>query len=485
MAKYFYVKTGLGTNIGATPFTAAESGAFGSGNLTAANCYANLKVVGGLGATDGPGDGDFVLVSDAHNLSYDSAGNPLMGPNCAVSGIGCKYISVADLNADQYSPGASENLTDTADDFRPYGNGLIAGISLETGDDVVRMAADNTRQWTLQDLTLTADISADYFLAQGYDGACWHLKHCNLNTNTLRTAGILFPNYGVRIILDDVTIGGSGISTKLFAYNAFPGGGGSLFATGCDFTNCGNANFGNIGAAGIGDHAQIKLVNCQVNSAMTLPTPGTDLHHPHHIYEMYGCTDSTDNKLFQYFFATGCGSAENNDSVYVTANDTWYESTDKSSIQIKTSDICGHAMPLRFELDTVYAELSDTAKDKVSINICSDFSLTDVEIAFFLEYPDKTIKATPRWLTSGKVASGHLGTNPLEAGTALNTTGALVAADWTGEPTSPTFYLVELDTVSQAGANCMPKVIVEVYKPDIDGTTGNKLYIDSEIVIGT
>jgi hypothetical protein len=79
-------------------------------------------------------------------------------------------------------------------------------------------------------------------------------------------------------------------------------------------------------------------------------------------------------------------------------------------------------------------------------------------------------------ITSGQTAgAGNIGVDPIGNGTAL-ATSALGAGDWTGEPASPFFYEMELDTSVDAGQASGLTVRIEVYKASIDGTT-NKLFI--------
>lgn len=65
MTQYCYVKSGLGTRVTATGFTALETGAFGSGNLTAANVYASRATALSSNTLVA---GDHILSSDVHSV---------------------------------------------------------------------------------------------------------------------------------------------------------------------------------------------------------------------------------------------------------------------------------------------------------------------------------------------------------------------------------------------------------------------------------
>jgi hypothetical protein len=130
--------------------------------------------------------------------------------------------------------------------------------------------------------------------------------------------------------------------------------------------------------------------------------------------------------------------------------------------------------PFIFDLPAQYIDLSDTASDVLTLDLVTDLTLTDTEIAAFIQYADGTTIVQSNGLTTGKtVGTGNLGIDPLAAGSTL-AASALGAGDWTAEPASPNFYKLELDTTSDAGQACVVSVRIAVFRASI---AAGKLFI--------
>ena len=483
---HIYVSSVFGTNAGGTDTSQANQQTGDITNtspdtLAASDVYEDL---GAAVAGCAPSDGQTIYICDNHAATYDNGTNVALNATGASDGAGLRIISVLNTAIDSYSPGASENLSDVSDDFDLYYNGLIAGVNLETGDNILN-STTSTKFWHVYDSTIVVDGNGDWAIAVEDDGGRIHARNLNINTTASNiTSGLFKVAKGSVLELNGGTLGGQGISGAMLSV-PFGDGGGEFIANGYDFSLA-DVNLAATLNTTTTDPCLIRYNNCLLHANAVPPTPGTHLLHPFHRFEMFGCDNGTDKAFHRFFVGTGSGSAENSDTAYVTGNPAFFEGTAKSSIKVKTSSLCSLVKPFIFELPARYANLSDVGvSDTVSINIVTDFTLNDDDIAFFLMYPDGAVPVTANWLTSAQTASGFEGVDPLSAGAALNTAGALAAGDWTGEPAGSLFYKVNLDTAGDAGAACVPTVRVEVYKPSILGTTNTFLYIDPVLAVGT
>ena len=466
MANYFYVKSGLGTRTTDTSFTAAETGAFGSGNLTAANVYANLGALDGL--TTPPVDGDFVYVSSAHAAVYDAGATVVLNVNGSFSGAGLTIVSVDDTDVTKYLPGASENLTDTADVFSFRFSGICAGVDIETGHDIVTMFS--AISWIFRDCTLTVDGNNDIAVNVNTDGFHLRFENVIIHNNAVNT-DIFQVGNGGRIEWIGGSLTGS-VPSQLLVSTSGGAGGLSLHIVGVDlsvFTGIMIAS----SVAGTQDIMDILFDRCVLNASATPHGTFATLQQR---FRMFGSDTTAGDALHRFEVADGAGSAKNNDTVYVTAGPTWYEGTAHSSIQVITTAYCNKAHPFTFELPAQYIDLGDTASDVVTLELVSDFTLTDGDISARMIYPDGTTTVVPRVVVSGAAITGSNAMDPM-AGTALST-GALAAGDWTGEPTTGVqFYKLDLDTSGVAGEAAPVSIEITVAKTSIDGTASNQLFI--------
>jgi hypothetical protein len=468
MAYYFYVKSGLGTKTADETRTAPETGAFGSTGLEAADVYANFDVLQNL--TTPPVDGDFVYCSDVHAASYSSSAIVAVNVSGVPGAAGLTIVSVDDGDVSLYSPGASEDNNAALYPFQFRANGISAGVDYTSNS----LAADViTNGWTFQDCTLKEDDASDDALRVDNDASSAWLVNVILECGHVDGHPLKLSN-GAQINWRGGSIVGS--PTALFAdTGCFVNGGGSAFIDGVDLSNV-NGTMITFGSAAETDSSLVRLTNCLFPNSYTLHN--TILRRNNRV-EAFNCDEASGVK-HAFYVADGAGSAQNNDTVYVTATKAWYDDTDKSSIEVITSSLCGHVDPFIFELPMQYVDLSDVTKDTLTLDLTTNLTLTDTDIAAFLVYPDGTNDLQANWVTSGKTPSGYLGTDPMPGGSTLPNS-VLTAGDWTGETTS-NFYELVLDTSVDAGQATAVGVRIEVYKPSIDGTT-NKLFIHPLITV--
>lgn len=447
---HIYVSSVHGTNTGATDTSYAAQQTGNITSLTAANVYDNI---GSAIAGTAPTAGDVIYVASNHAAAYNN-GTFISIPE------GVHIYSVDDTNIDQYEPGASEHLTDTADIYYFNDKMLLAGVSFETGADVFR-ATGNEPHVRMIDATITVDSVGDDAIYLARDGGSVELVNVDVAANGVTAGAFTISLAGV------ITWRGGAVTTNMNQLISAMGGagGGFIYVEGVDLSLVGQLHF-NQGSSQ--DNTLAKFTNCLIKSSVVLPSTAS-FGRSGQRFEMYNCDDATGDALYRFLIADYSGTAKNNDSVYVTNTDPWYGGTDKSSIEVQTSANCSHAAPFVFELPAQIIDLSQAASDKITIELLMENTLTDTDIAGFLVYPDAVAAVKPNWATSGKtVGTGNYGIDPLAAGTALPSS-SLGAADWTGEGIiiSQEYRKIEIDTSADAGQLTVAAIRIEVYKPSI------------------
>ena len=448
----YYVKSG-GTATGdAGRETTARTGTW---NASTADYYPTMYA-GYSTPTTTPVAGDYILFSSNHSetnaTTLDAA-------------VELLFVSVDNANQENYLPGATIiDTNSTATVLKITSDQFFAGINATSSDNAVSIDGDN-RKITIQDCTVKSGTGSDLVLSTSRDGARFQLTNVDLDcTGTITTA--INARNGMEVIWNGGSWVGTGTPTNLFLGNGGNGG----FQAELNGVELSAITGSLLGATEeyASDVCLLRLNNCRLNSGVTLHNLlASDCQR----FEMYNCDDSTGGDFHRFYVASGSGTASNNDSTYVTATESWYEGSVKSSIEITTTAICGRLQPFTFELPAQYVDLSQAASNVLTLELTTDLTLTDTDIASFLVYPDGTTSVIANWVTSGKtVGTGNYGNDPLAAGTTL-TTGSLGAGDWTAEPTSPNFYKMVLDTSGDAGRATAVSIRIEVYKASIAAGT--------------
>lgn len=460
---HIYVSSVHGTNTGGsdTSYASQQTGAMTS--LTAGNVYDNI---GSAIAGASPSNGDTIYVADNHNASYDNTTDVV---------IVCDVISVDASNIENYKPGASENLTDTTDDFRIGGSGdlTLAGLTLETGDNTLQVNGVG-ETYTVQDCTIIGDTAGDYVVFCAGDSTklrfvnvdiqgnndtvyCMYLDDCNLEW------------YGGSIsTITNVILAGAFVNTLIVGVDISPVTNLVLSLDSVDTPN------------------HYIFNQCTLNSSVTIPTITGNCQK----IELYNCDDTTSDNFHRFIIRDYYGKAVNNDSTYVTNTKAWsYDGSTKSSIEVTTTANCSHSAPFVFELPAQYIDLSSTFSNTIYIDLITTHAtaaldLTNTDIAVFLNYPDSASAVTSNWVTSGKtVGTGNYGTDPLSSGDALTNDGGLGADDWTGETGDVNYYRIAIDTSTDPGLETLVIPRIEIYNNSIDGTN-YKLFIHPIMSVG-
>jgi hypothetical protein len=451
---HIYVSSVHGTNTGAsdTSFASQQTGLMTS--LTDTDVYDNLEsAIAGAAPTDG----DTIYIADNHAASYTAGTITDIGGGTK-GGSGIRIISVDASNIDQYKPGASESRG--SNELSCNEVGAMYGVDTTTTDNIITTFGADSEVY-LQDCTCTNDSTGDYFFSVSNDNATCRLVNVTL-TNSAGAGDAFIITKGSTLFWDGGVLTNDADSFIKSGYAV--AGGGAFYGKGLDISSY-NGTLLPAAATSTGNFL-FRIENCELNSGVTLH--GTLLS-PRQRFEMFNCDDSA-GVFHRFYVASGSGAAQNNDSTYVTATESWYEGSDKSSIEVTTTSACSHVKPFIFELPAQYVDLSQAASDVITIDLVTDstaVSLTDTDIAAFLVYPDGTTAVQANWVTSGKtVGTGNYGIDPLAAGTALSAS-SLGAGDWTGEPASANFYKMELNTSGDAGQATAVSIRIEIYKASI------------------
>lgn len=458
---YYYVKSG-GTATGdGGRYVSQKSGSWATAFTATSEYYGTLEAA--RSATTAPNGGDYVLVSDLHDATYTGSQIDFSSGSEAAS---LSLVSVDDANCDVYKPGAKEALTGTTASYYRFDyNVLVAGFDLETKQNILR-ANNNLRGLMVRDCTLRPDTTNDRAMYTTVGPAFITFINVDVipntgNANVIYNAsnGGVFNWYGGTL--------GTNVN-RVFENNATDGG--TFNIKGVDLSVATNTllHWNNP------PYGRAVFNSCKLGVGITLHNTGGGIPISTAEFEMYNCDDATGGDYHRFHYETGAGVAKNNDATYVTATEPWNEGSVKSSIEVTTTSRCNHALPFSFELISQYVDLAQVGSDVLTIELVTDLTLTDTDIAAFLVYPDGTTPVNAHWITSsGSTVAGSYAVDPLAAGTTL-TTGALGAGDWTGEPVSPNFYKMVLDTSGDAGQAAAVSIRIEVYKPSI---TAGKLFI--------
>ena len=454
---YYYVKSGGTASGDGGRYASQKTGSWATAFTDASEYYDELRDA--ILATTIPADGDLILLSDVHAFNGASSGTP------NVSGS-IEIISVDDDDIELYSPGASDLNTNAFSD-KSINSGinapvLIQGMEIGSADDSLIVGGQNTELRVI-DATLSVTGPSDICLNVTSLGSSIEL----INTTLKGFSGsiAISTNGGD---YQKIHWYGGAVDTMTTLHST-PQCGCELIINGVDLSPVTTLISG---LAGNDDGYRMVLSNCTLNSSVTIPT----MQARYQRFEMYNCDDSS-GVLHRFYIAGYAGTASNNDTTYVTTTESWYDGSDKSSIEVTTTANCSHKSPFVFELPAQYIDLSSASSDVLTLDLVTDstaLSLTNTDIAAFLVYPDGTTAVQANWVTSGKtVGTGNYGIDPLAAGTALSAS-SLGAGDWTGEPASANFYKMELDTSGDAGQATACSVRIEVYKASI---ASGKLFI--------
>lgn len=438
---YFYVKSSLGTCVNTDGALTKQTGAFGSGSLTAGNVYSTLNSAitnGGAGA------GDFIMVSVNHAESTSST--VIVGPT---SGDYIYIISVSDT--------ACETPTkhDGTVQINSTGNNSISGRVSMWGvymKSTARTYATSVAgsQFRFVNGKIESTMVGEGFFRLFRDALGFELIDSELAGTS---AGLVTASNNVSFYIRGCTT--TGITGPLIP--AVPIDGMTMAFVGCDLSSVTGDLGPSAGASPSGNGAiHFTYQDCKTSASATL-FPVT-LENLRHQVTFVRCSDDSTASEYQFAHASYGGTAEEDTAIYRDETVAIGGSSQKMSIKVDTSIDLNATVstPFMFELPARWAVLSAASTDTLRIYVACANALTDVDIWADVIYPDGTNKQTPNYLSSQNA-------DPLGSGTALTTDSGSTwkassgASDYTGNE-----YYIDLDTSADVGADCSPLIRIYV-----------------------
>lgn len=435
---YIYVKSGLGTNTDTTQttgyFATMQTGAFGSGNLTAANVYGSL-----YRANLQARDGDVILISDASEESSLSTS--------VIISYSVTITCVSDSNANEEVDGSLSSTAQTyCDDF-----------------------GANTALKFVEIRNLHLKIYDDFSVAS----ASLSLKNCALtfvSANGSSSIGInsdggaaIFENVRATMVGPSVTLLNSGYGGSLvwrggsIATSTNTSAVFSVFNRGAffeiidvDMSGVDNPYL-YLGSGGVTSDFNfiIDLVNCKLPSTLTGFADEPFVSRGGKILRLVGCGVSAATSQYQFFSRLfGC-DLEDDTSVYRTNTEAVFDTTKVSAKLITTSAVNNtnyiSVVPIPWGR---YVDLTEAATDTARLYFASNTALTQQDLWFDVCYADASDLASTKIATS-KPANGF---------------GATAHATTSGEWTGGLTYEYYVDVPLSGGGAGVPSITVNCAK---------------------
>ena len=440
---YFYVKNSLGTRTSGGGLT-KQTGSFTA--LGASNVYANITAA----ITDGATSGDFICVSDAHSYSLFS-GIAYVGPT---SGDFLYIVSVDDANCDaeKTATAAQEHMTDAFSEFITTSGRLsLHGLWLKTTDDGMRLLAANSQVFA-KNLTFENVTASKSSMLITSDGTYFHGVNCTFTGNSgqyIRVAG------GSKLTLINCTMSDHSKLIEGTAQN----GGAVIDVIGCDLSDVSSYLVEAMGnAANTDDGISVTISGCQLNASLTGYVEET-LENLNHRITVTNCSGTSAAAEYQFYQAGYGGAAEEQDDTGIHRDENIaFPSGTKISLKCVTDTNATPAAPFWFDFPTRYAELSNTATDTLTVYLASTATLYDSDVWVELIYPDGTNEHIPNYISTRH--TDVMDTN----GTALTTDSGSTWKNGASDLTAYNEYKIDVDTSSDAGADCVPIIRVYVSK---------------------
>lgn len=446
MANYFYVKSSLGTRTSGGG-TTRQTGAFGSGSLTAANVYASVYDAINDSTTP-PTSGDIILCSDAHD-------NVITTSTTWAIPSGVLIESVSDTNCDTYSRGAIEECSTAAGYYLKVYNASIGGNA------------------SIHGLLLLNSGSGTNAQIGGYNGGTVIFDDCELSQNRSANTGSALLLYGTsgggksvfkNCVFDRTAVGqkttidynsifikGGSFGSSAQVTYAFNMGTSNricfLDADGLDMS-AGLSASGYIGNAGASAYASIiaKIRNCKLPTGFTSTGAlfnGT-LYGDHQRVELVNCDDG--NTDYKVWAETGNGTITDDTGTYVTAGAVFNGQNLSHYMAGNTNATYSGSGLVSLPMQV---PVTSTGSKTFTVELLTDGQLTDNDVVMDITYLGD----------SSYPLSTFAGTQPSFVATATNLTAGTGTANWTGYATgtsgltTPTSSkLSKTVTINQKGA---------------------------------
>lgn len=438
---YYYVKSGLTGTGDQGRYASQQTGSFPTGT----GGYDNIAAA--FGATTTPTHGDFICISDASTTHSYSSYDAFPGPT--TSGSGLTVISVSDTACQTYSAGAKEVSADGID-LSISGHQNWFGVELTAGDDL--FLAGNGSCIRMVDCTISNAGFNDGIIFSGDGATCLFYNH-TWNIGGDHSSNVFSFTADVRVEMYDCVFNESvGYDSALFLLGATRTT--SLKLVGCDFSDLTSVPYLIDATSWDGSQDRPKNVeihNCKIPSLTDWA--GADPDTLGKTYLITGTSNTSVAQEYQYCYGDGAGRVEETTAIYRDGSQS-FPSGQKISLDCNTTTLAAPGRPFVFDFPTRYAELSNTATDTLRLYFMCANALDDGDVWAEVIYPDGTNKHTPNYLSSVTNAF-----DPFRTAGSLDTN----TEAWTGRTTENRYH-IDIDTSTDAGADCVPIIRVYVAK---------------------
>jgi len=448
MTKYAYVKfvTGVfeGTSVTDTTQATKQTGSFGTGNLTTANCYASIIdaiTYGNLGI------GDYIIVSNVHLYTYIA--NTTYDYTSTIS-----IISVNDINVTQELLGAKEST----------------GVFILRMDSAVSVAvtlfsmkfSSGSYIYIADDYLKLKSVRSVFSVVGGGRVQPQSGVYLNLIDSTLDATPYLSVYAGGVALIDNLKWTNKSANLYCFYLNANTT---AMEVVNTDFTIIGDGTSSIVRSTAAN---KVLLRNCKLSASHNLLYPGavagTEL-------DLISCDAGNG---YHYFYNWRYeGEITESTLTYLHAK---YDATNKYSALVNSSSHANIGSPLKYKIIEMAAQNLSLTDTTYRVNILLDTdtvaTLTDANFWVELSHNDNVS------LALGKVVSSR-NTDILATGTEL----ALSSEVWQGTlPTNTKAYQVDI-TLSAAqltnvtNGNVVITVNLAVANADV--------YVCPAVMIGT
>ncbi|MCP3672732.1 MAG: hypothetical protein GY814_20380 [Gammaproteobacteria bacterium] len=463
-AAHYYVRnnsndenTFVGTGVGTGDLCRETVARTGTWDTNTAHSFPSVTDCMDQTGGTSPVAGDIIHVGDDHDIITATEIHLAPAGEMAAPVL---IVSTSITNQDEYAPGAREEATGSSTNVTAvnYSSVSTRGVRFEAGHDF-KVSVGATA--FLEDCTVTLDTNGSYIS--------------------------ITQDNGVLIATDVDFVWTAGRSAHLFQMGAS-----AVDLTRCTFTATTGALARAYGAAANGGLTHISR-ECDFSNitGYFLEDTGANITQDDNIHiELYDCVMASDPPLFanedftspaQYFFAVNCASASvpekseyqffqktmggvvedsgddgTSGGIYRDES-TAFTNGNKVSYKCVTSEHCNLGAPVIFTMRPLFADLTDSDKDEITIYIASATALTQENTWIEVSYPGDVNKHVWETVTSRPV--------DILGSTALTSDGDSTWQDAGVDLTTENEYKITVAMTD--GDGCVPNVRVHCGVPSI------------------
>lgn len=443
MAFYYVMSDGVndGTaTLDAGRYASKQVGAMSA--LGVSSYYASISAA--QSATTPPALGDTVYIADTSVVINTATLN-------LISGV-C-YICVSALNIDQSRRSgnrASEGGISASIDINTN-DSYVSGLNINPNDDI--NVGANSQVGVLDDCIISVGTS-DIIASLG-SGSGMALNNVEMSADN---SSARFQIANARTMdINKLTI--SSPITEMFN-GFFNNGGGTVRCRNSNLTNVTNTLIANVGSnPSVDGVIDVTYYKCKLAVGVALTNEAFESANQR--VTAIGCADNDVEMEYAYNIRGFRGDLDHDTSVYRNEDEAYPLSGQKISLEVVTTADCSESQPFWFDLTTEGIELSDGAKQELTVSLTSDTLLDNKQVYVQLLLADGTNYGdTNSFITCPATVGGTF--DFLATATTLTTD---VTSTWTGGLTNN--YEISIDTSSLPCADQAVTVRVFVTEPSV------------------